>query len=153
MNKTLLAAFVLAVSSLGACKTFDAATPPSFAELSESGKYDYRATSADGLVLAVRAEKNDPKGNLSFWSDVIERRLREDDGYTLVSKKPVKAKSGEDGTYFRFSRDVSGNPHTYDLAVFVTEKRVFLVEAGGTKDDMDKYATTVEGAVAGFRIR
>jgi len=39
-------------------------TPPGFAVLPEQTECLYRAASADGVVLAIRAEDNKPTGNL-----------------------------------------------------------------------------------------
>ena len=128
----LLSVFALsALFSMG-CSSFVAATPPQFVELPDSKEYDYRATSADGLVLAVRAIDNEPVGSLAFWSEVIERRLRDTEGYALLEKKDVSSLKGEAGSQLRFGRDVGGAPHLYNVTIFVTKKRIFLLEAGGS---------------------
>ncbi|HVY49484.1 MAG TPA: serine/threonine protein kinase, partial [Minicystis sp.] len=74
------ALFLAAALALAGCasRPFVATTPAGFVDLGE--KYpngEYRATTADGVVLRVRAFENDPKGPLDFWSRTVERRMRE----------------------------------------------------------------------------
>jgi hypothetical protein len=135
--------------------SFKASTPPGFVEIeNESDDYDYRATTADGLVIAVRQLEHDPKGEISFWLTAIKNRMRERGGYALLGEEQVQSADGVPGTQLRFGHDeASGKPHLYYLTVFVTPDAIFLVEAGGTKDLMTKHETQVQQAVAGFRTR
>src|SRR5512134_1102897 len=52
--------------------SFQAGTPPGFVELENQTQYDYRATNADGLVIAVREIDHEPKGEIGFWTKAIE---------------------------------------------------------------------------------
>jgi hypothetical protein len=109
-------------------------TPPGFAVLPKQTEYLYRAASADGVVLAVRVEDNKPTGNLDFWSDVLDRQLQQ------VTYKPdgkpedVKSASGIPGRRMKYTRENQGRTFRYWVTVFVTESRVFFVEAGGDQD-------------------
>lgn len=150
---TLIALVLAACSAFGCSSSFAAATPPAFVELDGQKTYDYRATSADGVVLSVRAIDNEPKGTLSFWSEVVERKLRLGEGYALLEKRDVAARRGEHGTQLRFGRDQGGVPHLYSVTVFVTDKRIFVLEAGGTKVDMERYADSIDWSVRNFAIR
>lgn len=150
---TLIALVLAACSAFGCSSSFAAATPPAFVELDGQKTYDYRATSADGVVLSVRAIDNEPKGTLSFWSEVVERKLRLGEGYALLEKRDVAARRGEHGTQLRFGRDQGGVPHLYCVTVFVTDKRIFVLEAGGTKVDMERYAESIDWSVRNFAIR
>jgi hypothetical protein len=147
------AALVLA-ALLAGCSNFVAATPPSFVELSDQRpSYDYRALTADGVVLAIRAIDNDPKGDLAFWVEAIENRMRGTGGYALIEKRTVKCLDDHTGTQLRFGHDEGKDPHLYYLTVFVTDKRIFLLEAGGTKAQIERYDAPIEWSVTHFKPR
>lgn len=142
----LAACFLIA----GCGNSFEAMTPPGFVELEDQEAYDYRATNADGLVLAVREIDHEPKGEMAFWTRAIENRMRQRGGYALIGTKDVKSKNGLDGKQLRFGHDESGTPHLYYVTVFITDDHIFLVEAGGTKELMNKHSTDVDTAVSNF---
>jgi hypothetical protein len=135
-----------------ACTNFTAVTPRGFVELDDQELYDYRATSADGLVVAVRELDNEPRGELEFWARAIENQLRERGGYALLEARAVKSKDGIPGKQLRFGHDEGKTPHLYYLAVFVTPKTIQLVEIGGTKELMQKNATETDWVVANFSV-
>jgi hypothetical protein len=141
-----------ACSLLAACSSFTAATPAGFVELDDQELYDYRATSADGIVIGVRELDNDPHGGLDFWARAIENQLRNRGGYALLETRTVKSKDGVSGKQFRFGHDESGTPHLYYLAVFVTPKTIQLVEIGGTKALMLAHSRETDFAVVNFSV-
>jgi hypothetical protein len=162
----LLAPLLLAAAALGGLggcgPSFAIETPAGFVELEqEYSSYDYRATSADGLVLAVREIDHDPKGELSFWVKAIENRMRERGGYALLESAPTKSADGVAGMQLRFGLDVDsspegggvGKPHLYYVAVFVTDARIFVIEAGGTKELMTAQAQAIEAALRSFKTK
>jgi hypothetical protein len=141
------AAFALA----GCGRPFVAATPPGFVDLGDRyGSHEYRATTADGVVIGVRAYDNDPKGELAFWSRAVERKMRELAGYALLEKKDVATASGLKGVEMRFGHDEGKDPYVYHLALFVTDNRVFLVEAGGPKSEVTKQEAQITWAIRNF---
>lgn len=147
-----LLSLCVALLVAGCGPSFELATPPDFVELDEDdSSYDYRATTADGLVIAVREIDNDPAGELSFWVRAIENRMRERGGYALLETRPVKSADGVSGQQLRFGHDDEGNrPHLYYVAVFATESNIFVLEAGGSKELMTKQAAQIEAALRGF---
>jgi hypothetical protein len=147
---SLFAALGLVLST--ACTSFTAATPRGFVELDDQERYDYRATSADGIVVGVRELDNDPKGELEFWARAIENQLRGRGGYALLETREVKSKDGVTGKQFRFGHDEGKTPHLYYLALFVTPKTIQLIEIGGTKELMTKHAAETDFAVANFSV-
>ena len=147
----LLAVLALALASACAPR-FTAATPNGFVALDDQQLYDYRATSADGIVIGVRELDNDPQGELAFWARAIENRLRNQGGYALLETRAIKSKDGVAGKQFRFGHDEGATPHLYYLAIFVTPKTIQLVEAGGTKEQMLAHASEVDFAVANFSV-
>ena len=109
-------------------------TPPGFAVLPKQTEYIYRAANADGVVLAVRVEENKPTGNLDFWSEALDRQLL-NVGYKADGKaEDVKSVSGIPGRRMKYTRENQGRTYRYWMTVFVTDTRVFCVEAGGDQD-------------------
>lgn len=146
----LVRLLVLALTS-GCGPSFKAATPPGFVELdADYDNYDYRATTADGLVLGVREVEHDPKGDLDFWVRAIENELRSRGGYALIESKPVKNVQGLSGRQLWFGHDEGQKPHLYMVTLFVTEGWIYLVEAGGTKEQVDKQRQQIRWAVDNF---
>jgi hypothetical protein len=149
--RTLLV--TLGLTLLSACShDFTAATPRGFVELEDQELYDYRATSADGLVIGVRELDNEPEGELEFWARAIENQLRNRSGYALIETRAVRSKDGVVGKQFRFGRDEGQTPHLYYVAVFVTKKRIQLLELGGTKEIMTRQAAAADYALANFTV-
>lgn len=146
-----LASLLLLLAALAGCRPFKPATPEGFVDLSDKYSDDeYRSTTADGMVLGVRAFKNEPKGELAFWARVIENRMRDTSGYALLETKEVKDRAGNVGKQLRFGHDESGVPHLYYLSVFVNKDHVFLLEAGGTKDLVTKHEEQIAWSVSNF---
>src|SRR5262249_27754597 len=82
MKRTVLALLPAALAGCG--HPFVPYTPAGFVDLGD--KYpngEYRASTADGVVIGIRAWDNEPKGALVFWARVLERRMREMGGYAL----------------------------------------------------------------------
>jgi hypothetical protein len=146
---------LLSAALAGGCgPSFIAATPPGFVDLgSRYENNEYRATTADGVVLGVRAFDNDPKGEATFWERAIENRMRDIGGYALLDKHEVKNRAGDPGTELKFGHDEGKQPSVYVLAVFVTSKKVFLLEAGGAKAEVDRQMPQIEWSVRNFLPR
>ena len=155
MTRTVRAWIATSLLLLAGCGTsFEAATPPGFVELDEpDGEYAYRAMTADGLVIAAREIDHEPKGELDFWVRAIENRLRQRGGYALLETRQVTCRSGQTGKQLRFGHDEGSRPHLYAVSVFVTEDTIYVIEAGGTKELMEKHAEQVDWAVQNFVIR
>jgi hypothetical protein len=112
--------------------------------------YDYRATTADGLVIGVREVEHDPKGDLDFWVRAIENELRSRGGYALIESKPMKNAQGLSGRQLWFGHDEGQKPHLYMVTLFVTDGWIYLLEAGGTKEQVDKQRQQINWAVDKF---
>jgi hypothetical protein len=145
---------LLATTSLACGPAFELATPPGFVELDDEwDNYDYRATTADGLVIAAREIDHEPQGDRAFWLEAIENRMRDRGGYALIERVEVESADGVAGTQLRFGHDDDGNrPHLYYLTVFVTSDAIVLVEAGGTKERVTENQAQIDQAVRGFRV-
>lgn len=151
MSKRALLFIALAFAALSGCRPFKPATPPGFVDLSEKYEnHEYRATTADGMVLGVRAFANEPKGELPFWVRVIENRMRDTSGYAMLDTREAKDRAGNAGKTLRFGHDESGVPHLYYITVFVNDDHVYLLEAGGTKDLVEKHEDQIAWSIANF---
>jgi len=143
---------VLALALLvPACASFHVNTPTGFAELEDDERYDYRATNADGVVIGVRAVRNEPRANLEFWGRVVDERLRRQGYVPEGNPEPIRSADGLAGVMFRYGCTVGGREHRYQVAVFVRTKKVFVLEAGGDREVFDPAAPAVARAFASFR--
>jgi hypothetical protein len=146
MKALLLALSLAALAGCG--RSFVPHTPAGFVDLGDRYAHgEYRAATADKVVLGIRAFDNDPRGNLAFWSRALERRLREMGGYALLDKRDVAAQGGLTGVAMRFGHDEGRVPYVYTVALFVTEKKIYLVEAGGEKDEVAKVEPLIQEAI------
>jgi hypothetical protein len=146
MKALLLALSLAALAGCG--RSFVPYTPTGFVDLGDSYPHgEYRAATADKVDIGVRAFDNEPKGNLPFWSRVLERRIREMGGYALLDKRDVAAQGGLTGVAMRFGHDEGKTPYLYTVALFVTPKKIYLVEAGGEKDEVTKVEPLIQEAI------
>jgi hypothetical protein len=152
-TKTLCLLFALGSSALsaGCARGYAIETPDGFAELDDNDDYGYRATSAEGVVLAVRKEDNDPKGGLDFWSTAVKNDLSAR-GYQLAKTKSIKSKNGVAGQELRYETVRSGRPNVLWVAVFVSGKHVIVVEAGGDVAHFEKSEDKVEAAIENLEV-
>ena len=81
-----------AMGLLACGRPFVPVTPNGFVELEKPSAqgYDYRAAHPDGIVTAVRVVRNQPEGDLAFWTRAIENQLRQVKGYRLIEQSTVK---------------------------------------------------------------
>lgn len=146
--------FALALAlALPACsgRHFAAATPPGFVDMGDTyPDGEYRAATADGVVLGIRNIENKPRGELAFWARALENRMRETGGYALLEKRAVTSLASIPGTQLRFGHDEGNTPHLYWVTLFVTDKTIYVLEAGGTKAEMEKQAPQIEWSVRNF---
>ena len=153
--KTLVCTCALAVLATACGPSFVTSNPPGFVELeNDYDAYDYRATTAEGVVLAVRELDNAEDADVSFWLTAIKNKMKERGGYAFISEAEVKSADGVSGTQLRYGRDdKSNNPHLYYLTVFVTDAKIWLLEAGGTKKLVEAQAAQIDQHVAQFRTQ
>jgi hypothetical protein len=156
MTKPVLFAFaaVFAMSALACGRPFDVKTAPGFVELeNQEPQYDYRAMAPEGVVLAVRAISIDDKGDLAFWARAVTLRMRQMNGYALTGTDDVRSRDGTKGKELRFGHDENGKPYLYRVRLFVAQSRLFLVEAGGSQEQMDRYKASVDWMFLTVKVR
>jgi hypothetical protein len=143
----------LALALAGCGRPYEIATPAGFVDLEDAyddGDDEYRATTADGVVIGVRAFDNEPTAERSFLVRAIENQLRLGRGYALLDEREVTAKNGMKGTQLRFGHDEMTGPHLYVLTVFTDEDHVWLHEATGKKELVERAEASIAWSVAQF---
>jgi hypothetical protein len=131
---------------------FRAESPGGFVELEDDAHpaYAYRATTADGFVIGVRDLEHKTQGDLGFWVSAVKNTLRARSGYALIEEKDAKTRTGLAGKSLLFGRDEGQQTHRYLVTVFVTEARIFVIEAGGKQEQMQQYADDVQAFISAF---
>lgn len=145
--------FTLLVATLIGCAHAEFQTPQQFAELEQHGTYEQRATTAQGVVVAVREIDLDHPLSMSFLCDAISERLTRGQGYAPLTQRDVRAKSGHSGKLLTFGRDQNGRTFDYWVAIFPTKDRLVLMEMGGRREHFDKQKPALERALAGLTVR
>lgn len=154
MNRTL-ATFVLLLA--GCAPSFEMQLSDRFVVLGDdaarhSSGYVQRATTVDGVVIGLRALEHRVRGPLPFWSEAVLRRMRDGEGYALLSRDDVQAANGQRGTLLRFGRDLNGRPYRYTVAVFVTDSRLWIVDAGGREEAFVSAESEIERSIQAVRF-
>ena len=84
----------------------------------------------------------------------VALRMRELDGYALISTADVEGAGGVKGRELTFGHDEAGKPYVYVVRIFVAPKhQLVIVEAGGAKDEMERNRPMVEAAMASVKLR
>jgi hypothetical protein len=147
-----VAALCLLLSACG--RPFDVRTPRGFVELeNQPPAYDYRATTADGVVVGVRAIDARGRNDLGFWTQAVTLQVRDEMGYALLATKDVRSEDGTSGRELRFGHDENGGPYTYRVTIFSAQERVFVLEAGGARDALERLAPKLDWQVSTFHAR
>ena len=162
MNTTRTSALSVLARALGlacalasaACgRPFDVKTAPGLVELDDQGpRYEYRAIAPEGVVVAVKVVDIGKKGDLAFWTRATALRMHQLDGYALLGEADVKSGNGVPGHEMRFGHDEGGKPYVYTLRVFVRDKRLFLVETGGPRDQVSRYQSALDWMQASLAL-
>ena len=158
MRAPVLVVLSLGLAALAGCgHHFELRSPDDFVELEPAQQermgFAYRATSADGAVIAVREVGNDRHASREFWVEAVRNRVRRSGGYALLSESAVRSADGAEGHQMRFGRDESQRPYDYWVTLFVTHDHVFVLEAGGRREHFEEERESIERAIASFRLR
>ena len=94
------------------------------------GDYDLRVTNAEGVVVGVNVYRNRrPHGDLGFWASALNARVQA--RYGATQRVEISTNDGVEGVQIRAATARDGRPHRYWATVFVSGRKVVLVEAGG----------------------
>ena len=155
--KKIATALVIGCAALfaTACgRPFDVKTAPGFVELdNQQPQYDYRAIAPEGVVMGVRVVPIEDRGDLEFWERAVTLRMRQLNAYALLGTEDVKSRDGTKGKELRFGHDERGKPYLYRVRIFIAQDRLFVVESGGTKEQMDRYAKSVDWMLSSVRVQ
>jgi hypothetical protein len=143
-TRILIAAFGL---TLAACAPMTLSLPSRFAALETRGDYRARYVTPDGVVVSARALDQTVRGGLEFWGEAVVRRLRDQEGYELLSEAAVTAANGASGHRYRFGRDLEGHAYRYTITVFLSSNELWLFEAGGRTASYEPLEAEVERAI------
>lgn len=152
--KTLYTLALLCLVS-GCGRPFEVNTARRFVELEEEySGYEYRATTADGVVVGVRAIDIDPdkgEADVAFWAEAVEQRMRQIGGYALLENVDVRGAGGRAGKQLRFGRDEGERPYRYWVTLFIDDDYLFLIEAGGAQEAFTRAQRDVERMIKSVR--
>ena len=144
---------IVALLALAACgRSFDVKTAPGFVAVDEQNSaYDFRAVAPDGVAVAVRSVPSSD-GDVAFWEQATLLRMKELDGYEPTGAVDVKSADGTKGRELSFSHDEQGKAFVYRVRLFTSGKHLVVAEAGGAKDAMDRYKSSVDWMLASVRV-
>jgi hypothetical protein len=150
-----LALIGLVMASAACGRPFKISTAPGMMEVKEQEpRYAYRAIIPDGVVVAVRVVDLDDGGDLDFWTRATLLRMRQMNGYALLGTSDVQSLDGTPGKELRFGHDEAGDkPFLYTVRLFVAQGRLFVLESGGSKEQMEHFAKSVDWTAASLRVK
>lgn len=132
------------------CARIDA--PTGYVEVKNVYGYDYKAVSAQGNVFALTSRDNPAgAGDLTFWSQAVEHQKVAIDGYRLEKREEIKAASGLAGTLFDLRVGSGSAEYTYLLALYVSPRTIYTVEAGGPSKRIETDRAAITRAMASLR--
>ena len=154
MRSLVYALVALASVALAGCgHPFDVQAAPGFVPLDNQAAYDWRATTPEGIVVAVRVVEDEKRGDIAFWTDAVTLQLRDVSGYALLDSAEVTSLDGTKGRMLKFGHDEDGKPFVYWVSIFAAQSRLFLVETGGAKDAFDRARPNVEWMLKSVRVK
>lgn len=145
----------LALSAAACGRPFKVATAPGFVELEGQGNegYAYRATSPEGVVVAVRVMEDEDRADVGFWTKSIVLQMRDVSGYALVRTVDVTSRDGTPGKRLELAHDEDGKPYIYWVTVYTAQGKLFLVEAGAPKDLFERSQASVEWTMKSVKVK
>jgi hypothetical protein len=150
----LVLSLVAALGMAGCGRPFKVATAPGMVELDhQDPDYDYRAMTPEGVILGIRVVDTDGRGDVDFWARATSLRMHQLNGYALLASKDVKSKDGTPGRELDFGHDERGKTYLYSVRLFVAQERLFVVESGGPREEVDRYAPSLAEMEASVQVR
>lgn len=146
---------LLLFALVGCGPSFELRLPDRFVTLTDStarSTYEMRATTPDGVVVGLEVIANEVHGTLEFWKEAMIRRLRDQEGYALLSEDEVRAANGQTGHLMRYGRDLNGHAYRYTAVLFVTPDAIWVVEAGGREEPYTALESEIEQSIRAMRF-
>lgn len=121
-------------------------TPPVSMEAPEGfALYDdqetVRAVSPEGVLVRARSVENEPRQDLEFWAEALERQLTES-GYLLIERTTFDGESGP-GVLMEWLAPVNEADWIYLTAISVVDARIAIVESAGPADHYQEYRDAI----------
>jgi hypothetical protein len=140
---------------LGCGRPFDVKTAPGFVELeNQEPEYAYRSVSPEGVVFGVRViALNEEQEDLSFWTRAVVLHMRQSNGYALLAMNDVQSRDRSMGKELVFGHDENGRPFLYDVRLYVAQDRLFVVETGGAKPEVERYQASTDWMEKSVQVR
>ena len=159
MNPLIRSLLTLAslTAALGCAPSFEMGLPSRFVVLEADrgdalSGYVQRGTTPDGVVVGLRSIEHRVQGSLPFWSEAVVRRLRDQEGYAVLSEDSIEAANGQAGHLIRLGRDLNGHGYRYTVAVFATPSHLWIADAGGRAEPFTEMESEIEAAIAAARF-
>jgi hypothetical protein len=153
LRSRALAALLALAAAACAGRPFHIATAAGFVELEDQGPtYAYRAIAPEGVAVAVRVVPAKGGGDLSFWTDAVTLRMRQESGYALLATRDVRSADGTPGRELDFGHDEEQKPFEYRVRLFVVKDRLYVVECGGAKEPMERRRASVDSMMSSIRL-
>lgn len=148
---------ILAFAS-GCGRPFDVKTANGFVELeNQSPDYDYRSTTPDGVVMSIRAIDNTgsagQRGDVAFWERAVTLEMRDVQGYAFFDAKDVTSADGTKGRQLKFGHDEDGKPYEYLVTIYLAQSRIYIIEAGGKKDLVERATPNLQWMAANVHVK
>ncbi len=80
------------------------------------------------------------------------RRLRDQEGYAVLSEADTRAANGQVGKLVRLGRDLNGHAFRYTIAIFVSDEYLWIVDAGGREDAFIAQQNDIEQSITELRF-
>ncbi len=85
------------------------------------------------MRISVTVHDNEGKGSLDFWYKTFKNLNERNRADKYIEIGDFNTALGEKGKYLVFEKQISGVDHLYIVGVVRTDKKVYLLEAGGEK--------------------
>lgn len=146
---------LFALSSVACGRPFKVATAPGFVELDgqTNDGYAYRATSPEGVVVAVRVLEDEDRADLGFWTKSITLQMRDVSGYALLATRDVTSLDGTPGKRLELAHDEDGKPYLYWVTIYAAQGKLFIAEAGAPKDLFERAQPSVEWSMKSLKVK
>ena len=141
-------AVVLGLAAVG-CNRFKVKTPEGYVKYKRSNAF-YKAVAPDNSLIVIRSWDNDPKGSLKFWAQTLKRDLAKVRGYKYVGSTEVKNGKGKKGHQLTFEGSYRGRMYRYEVALFVTKKRIYALQTLIEKDRLKHHQKVLQKVLSTF---
>jgi|GEM_PF-3940174 len=128
-------------------------TPSGFAKMKKPGIFfKYRAISSDEVAIAFKVRKNEPVGDVAFWSKIIKEKVPLIYGYSFVQEKDCVTGNNVKGKLLEFLVDNSDGKYTYLIGIFVKSKKIWIFESGGKKEAFETHRKDIVAMLQSVKL-